>query len=55
MARSVVAEFGQFRAAFGTTVSQAAYNALFDYDGGGVGIGDFGQFRTRFGKRIVWS
>ena len=50
-----IAEFGQFRAAFGTTVGQAAYNALFDYDGGGVGIGDFGQFRSRFGKRLLWN
>ncbi len=50
-----IAEFGQFRAAFGSTPGQAAYNALFDYDGSGVGISDFGQFRSRFGKRLLWT
>lgn len=45
-----IAEFGQFRAAFGKTPAQAGYTPLFDYDGQGVGISDFGQFRARFGK-----
>lgn len=50
-----VGEFGQFRATFGSTPGQAAYNALFDYDGSGVGVSDFGQFRSRFGKRLLWQ
>ena len=46
-----VAEFGQFRSAFGKTSSDVGYNILFDFEGDGVvGIGDFGQFRSRFGK-----
>ncbi len=46
-----IAEFGQFRTAFGKTSSQAGYDARFDFEGdGAVGVADFGQFRTRFGK-----
>ena len=46
-----VAEFGQFRSAFGKASLDAGYNALFDYELDGViGVGDFGQFRSRFGK-----
>ena len=46
-----VAEFGQFRSAFGKTSSDVGYNILFDFEGDGVvGISDFGQFRSRFGK-----
>ncbi len=46
-----VAEFGQFRTAFGKTSANAGYNELFDYEQDGtVGVSDFGQFRSRFGK-----
>ena len=46
-----VAEFGQFRSAFGKTSSVIGYNILFDFEGdGSIGISDFGQFRSRFGK-----
>lgn len=46
-----VAEFGQFRSAFGKTSTNAGYNQLFDFENdGSVGVSDFGQFRSRFGK-----
>ena len=46
-----VAEFGQFRSAFGKTSSVIGYNILFDFEGdGSIGVSDFGQFRSRFGK-----
>lgn len=46
-----VAEFGQFRTAFGNLQTDAGYNKLFDYElDGAVGVSDFGQFRARFGK-----
>ncbi len=46
-----IAEFGQFRSAFGKQSTDVGYNPLFDFDSdGAVGIADFGQFRTRFGK-----
>ena len=46
-----VAEFGQFRSAFGKQRSDAGYNELFDYElDNAIGVSDFGQFRSRFGK-----
>ena len=46
-----VAEFGQFRTAFGKLTGQPGYSPLFDFEGDGVvGVADFGQFRSRFGK-----
>ena len=46
-----VAEFGQFRSAFGKSSSDVGYNALFDFESdGSIGVSDFGQFRSRFGK-----
>lgn len=46
-----VAEFGQFRNAFGKLSTDIGYSALFDYElDGAVGVSDFGQFRSRFGK-----
>ena len=46
-----VAEFGQFRTAFGKLAGQPGYSPQFDFEGDGVvGIADFGQFRSRFGK-----
>lgn len=52
-----VAEFGQFRNAFGKSSSDAGYNSLFDYEGdNSIGVSDFGQFRSRFGKpKIVFA
>ncbi len=50
-----VAEFGQFRTTFGKLPTDAGYNILFDYDGGGVGVFDFGQFRSRFGQTIPFE
>ena len=46
-----VAEFGQFRNAFGKLLGEPLYDRLFDYEGNGaIGVSDFGQFRSRFGK-----
>ena len=46
-----VAEFGQFRSAFGKLAADPGYSAIMDYDGdGAVGVSDFGQFRSRFGR-----
>lgn len=46
-----VAEFGEFRTAFGKLSSDVGYNALFDYEGdAAIGVADFGQFRSRFGQ-----
>ncbi len=46
-----IAEFGQFRSAFGKLSSDPGYNALVDFDSdGAIGVSDFGQFRSRFGK-----
>ena len=46
-----VAEFGQFRSAFGKQRGDAGYNELFDYElDNTIGVSDFGQFRSRFGK-----
>ncbi len=46
-----VAEFGQFRGAFGKQRTEVGYNELFDYElDNTVGVSDFGQFRNRFGK-----
>lgn len=46
-----IAEFGEFRAAFGKTSQDAGFNQLFDYEQDlAIGVGDFGQFRSRFGK-----
>ena len=46
-----VAEFGQFRNAFGKTSAQPGYDPLFDYESDNtIGVSDFGQFRSRFGK-----
>jgi hypothetical protein len=51
-----LAEFGQFRGAFGKTPGQAGYNARFDFDGAGIGLADFAQFRGRFGKpKMPWQ
>ena len=46
-----IAEFGQFRTAFGKLQGDPSYNRLFDYEGdGAISVSDFGQFRSRFGK-----
>ena len=46
-----IAEFGQFRSAFGKQIGDAGYNQLFDYElDNAIGVSDFGQFRSRFGK-----
>ncbi len=46
-----VAEFGQFRSAFGKSSSDVGYNPNFDFDSDGtISVADFGQFRSRFGK-----
>lgn len=46
-----VAEFGEFRNAFGKTTGQSGFVDYMDYDSdGAVGVADFGQFRSRFGK-----
>lgn len=51
-----VAEFGQFRSAFGKAPTDPGYLPYFDFDGGGIGVSDFGQFRSRFGKsKIAWN
>jgi hypothetical protein len=44
------ADFGPFRAAFGTAAGDPGYNAAFDLNGDGfVNGADFGPFRTNFG------
>lgn len=46
-----VAEFGQFRNAFGKQAEDPGYSLMFDYNfNGAVSIDDFGKFRDRFGK-----
>ncbi len=46
-----IAEFGQFRNAFGKTLGDPLYDRVFEYEGNGaIGVSDFGQFRSRFGK-----
>ena len=46
-------DFNGFASAFGTTSSDAAYNAAFDNDGdNGISINDFNQFASRFGVTI---
>ena len=46
-----IVEFNQFRAAFGSNVGGASYDARFDFDSaGGITIFEFNEFRKRFGR-----
>jgi methionine-rich copper-binding protein CopC len=49
------ADYFQFKKAFGQTIGNPGYNALFDYDGNGViNNADYFQFKLRFGVTYVY-
>ena len=48
------ADYARFRAAYGSSIGDSAYLALFDYDGNGtINNLDYAQFRTRYGSSLT--
>ncbi len=51
-----LAEFNQFRSAFGKSAGTAGYLAEFDFEANGaISLSDFNQFRSRFGSQFPFG
>jgi hypothetical protein len=49
------ADYFKFKAAFGSTTGQPAFNADFDFDGNGkINSSDYFKFKANFGRRFAY-